>query len=71
MTAVPMTALVRDVDEPRHPRLHRPTLHVDLDRGLNVIGFPHLVAVTPGPLQEHVMRPPGTLTMPKSRPVAE
>ena len=57
------------VHEPRHPRLDQPAPGVDLYRSLNMVGLPDRVAVRPGPLQEHVVRPTGTLPAGQARPV--
>ena len=46
------------------------TLDVDLDRGLDMVGFPHLVAVPPRSLQEHIVRPAGEFTAAQASPVA-
>lgn len=59
----------RAVHEPGDPRPTRSALDVDQDRGLDVIGLPHLVPPAPRPGQEHIMLAGLTLTTGKPRPL--
>lgn len=68
--ATPVTALVAQVDEPRHPRAYQLAVQVDLDRDVLVVAFPAGVAPLPGPAQVHVVAAPGPLPAGQGRALA-